>query len=436
MGETLEQRAEFAAAAGRARARTRCRSTSSTRGPARRSATCRCMSGTDALRTIAAFRLALPRTILRYAGGREITLGDLGTRDGHARRHQRGHRRQLPDHARPRPRATTSRCSASSRCRSRRCPRRSDGQPQRESDASPRSTVRPATHSGITSGASHSLRAGVRPWPFEPMTRRQTRLRQPEPRAARRAPRPQPVELAAAGAAGGDALPADLQQHRPDAARLARSSTGTRWPRSCSASSSPWSSTGRRGADMFDNVNGVELTVFIVLFVARQRAGLRRRPLAPGRRPRAPRRVGPGRAQLRALDHLVPARRRPLHGVHVRRRARARLRRRSDRLLRGALHDRGLPDRVPRADPALVGLARARLRHPGRLRTRAARLVDARPARRDHRHRRDDALHRAAARRHRGRAQGDGRHRPRADHRGVRDPRGLHLQLRACAHRR
>ena len=36
----------------------------------------------DALRTIAAFRLALPRTILRYAGGRELTLGDLGTREG------------------------------------------------------------------------------------------------------------------------------------------------------------------------------------------------------------------------------------------------------------------------------------------------------------------------------------------------------------------
>ena len=33
----------------------------------------------DALRAIAAFRLALPRTILRYAGGREITLGDLDT---------------------------------------------------------------------------------------------------------------------------------------------------------------------------------------------------------------------------------------------------------------------------------------------------------------------------------------------------------------------
>ena len=40
------------------------------------------LDGTEALRTIAAFRLALPRTILRFAGGREITLGDLGTRAG------------------------------------------------------------------------------------------------------------------------------------------------------------------------------------------------------------------------------------------------------------------------------------------------------------------------------------------------------------------
>jgi biotin synthase len=40
------------------------------------------MSGAEALTTIAAFRLAMPRTILRYAGGRELTLGDLGTRDG------------------------------------------------------------------------------------------------------------------------------------------------------------------------------------------------------------------------------------------------------------------------------------------------------------------------------------------------------------------
>ena len=40
------------------------------------------MDSHDALRTIAAFRLAMPRTVLRYAGGRELTLGDLGTRDG------------------------------------------------------------------------------------------------------------------------------------------------------------------------------------------------------------------------------------------------------------------------------------------------------------------------------------------------------------------
>jgi biotin synthase len=38
------------------------------------------VEGREALRTIAAFRLALPRTILRYAGGREITLGDLTAR--------------------------------------------------------------------------------------------------------------------------------------------------------------------------------------------------------------------------------------------------------------------------------------------------------------------------------------------------------------------
>src|SRR5215468_7470004 len=36
----------------------------------------------DALRAVAAFRLAMPRTVLRFAGGREVTLGDLGTRDG------------------------------------------------------------------------------------------------------------------------------------------------------------------------------------------------------------------------------------------------------------------------------------------------------------------------------------------------------------------
>jgi biotin synthase len=40
------------------------------------------VDGREALKTIAAFRLAMPRTVLRYAGGRELTLGDLGTREG------------------------------------------------------------------------------------------------------------------------------------------------------------------------------------------------------------------------------------------------------------------------------------------------------------------------------------------------------------------
>lgn len=40
------------------------------------------VAGADALRTVGAFRLALPRTILRFAGGRELTLGDLGAEQG------------------------------------------------------------------------------------------------------------------------------------------------------------------------------------------------------------------------------------------------------------------------------------------------------------------------------------------------------------------
>lgn len=40
------------------------------------------VAGVDALRTVAAFRLALPRTVLRFAGGRELTLGDLGAERG------------------------------------------------------------------------------------------------------------------------------------------------------------------------------------------------------------------------------------------------------------------------------------------------------------------------------------------------------------------
>ncbi|MEY2503372.1 MAG: biotin synthase [Verrucomicrobiota bacterium] len=38
------------------------------------------LDATEALKIVATFRLALPRTILRFAGGREITLGDLASR--------------------------------------------------------------------------------------------------------------------------------------------------------------------------------------------------------------------------------------------------------------------------------------------------------------------------------------------------------------------
>ncbi|SNR46343.1 biotin synthase [Haloechinothrix alba] len=40
------------------------------------------IEGPDALRIVAAYRLAMPRTMLRFAGGRELTLGDLGAEQG------------------------------------------------------------------------------------------------------------------------------------------------------------------------------------------------------------------------------------------------------------------------------------------------------------------------------------------------------------------
>ncbi|MEU3271905.1 biotin synthase BioB [Saccharomonospora sp. NPDC006951] len=40
------------------------------------------VEGKDALRIVAAFRLAMPATMLRFAGGRELTLGDLGAEHG------------------------------------------------------------------------------------------------------------------------------------------------------------------------------------------------------------------------------------------------------------------------------------------------------------------------------------------------------------------
>jgi biotin synthase len=81
MGESLEQRAEFAGQLGELGPDEVPLNFLNPR-PGTPFGDLPVMSGPDALRTIAAFRLALPRTILRYAGGREITLGDLGTRDG------------------------------------------------------------------------------------------------------------------------------------------------------------------------------------------------------------------------------------------------------------------------------------------------------------------------------------------------------------------
>ncbi|WIM95246.1 biotin synthase BioB [Actinoplanes oblitus] len=81
MGETIEQRAEFAAQLAELDPHEVPLNFLSPR-PGTPFADRPVVEGKDALRAIAAFRLAMPRTILRYAGGRELTLGDLGTRDG------------------------------------------------------------------------------------------------------------------------------------------------------------------------------------------------------------------------------------------------------------------------------------------------------------------------------------------------------------------
>jgi biotin synthase len=81
MGETIEQRAELAAQLGELEPDEVPLNFLNPR-PGTPFGDLPLMETNDALRTIAAFRLALPRTILRYAGGRELTLGDLGTRDG------------------------------------------------------------------------------------------------------------------------------------------------------------------------------------------------------------------------------------------------------------------------------------------------------------------------------------------------------------------
>jgi biotin synthase len=81
MGETVEQRAELAAQLGELEPHEVPLNFLNPR-PGTPFGDLPVMDSRDALRTIAAFRLAMPRTVLRYAGGRELTLGDLGTREG------------------------------------------------------------------------------------------------------------------------------------------------------------------------------------------------------------------------------------------------------------------------------------------------------------------------------------------------------------------
>lgn len=81
MGETLEQRAEFAADLAALEPDEVPMNFLDPR-PGTPFADYEVMETADALRASGAFRLALPKTILRFAGGRELTLGDLGAEQG------------------------------------------------------------------------------------------------------------------------------------------------------------------------------------------------------------------------------------------------------------------------------------------------------------------------------------------------------------------
>ena len=81
MGETLEQRAEFAANLAELDPHEVPLDFLIPR-PGTPFGDLEVLPASEALKAVAAFRLALPRTMLRFAGGREITLGDLGAKKG------------------------------------------------------------------------------------------------------------------------------------------------------------------------------------------------------------------------------------------------------------------------------------------------------------------------------------------------------------------
>ena len=78
MGETLEQRAEFAVQLAELDPHEVPMNFLDPR-PGTPFADRELMDSRDALRSIGAFRLAMPHTMLRFAGGRELTLGDKGS---------------------------------------------------------------------------------------------------------------------------------------------------------------------------------------------------------------------------------------------------------------------------------------------------------------------------------------------------------------------
>src|SRR6185312_14746534 len=81
MGETLEQRAEFAAELAELAPDEVPLNFLNPR-PGTPFGDRDVLPASEALNAVAAFRLALPRVMLRFAGGRELTLGDLGAKKG------------------------------------------------------------------------------------------------------------------------------------------------------------------------------------------------------------------------------------------------------------------------------------------------------------------------------------------------------------------
>ena len=163
MGETLEQRAEFAANLAELDPHEVPLNFLNPR-PGTPFGDLDVLPASEALKAVAAFRLALPRTMLRFAGGREITLGDLGAKKGILG----GINAVIVGNyltTLGRPLRPTWNCSTICRCRSRRstpaCRRVPRRWPSSTSTlASPRAEQsRPLRNSGW----SHPVLRGVRP---------------------------------------------------------------------------------------------------------------------------------------------------------------------------------------------------------------------------------------------------------------------------------